>query len=123
MADYGAVETDLLALPREHQGVWKRIWRYVLGNLRFGRCEHGTRATNFQLYAFEATTHATPDTEFSIEHGLGVTPHLLFPAVRLDSVNQSIVPLTVTRAADRNRVYLSSSEASANILVLIEPGG
>ena len=96
------------------------VFRYVLGALRFGSGAASTKAENFALYAIEGTTPATPDTEFSIRHGRGKAPTILIPYLPLDTVGAQVVPLTVTRAADAERIYLSSSVASATMRVYIE---
>lgn len=96
------------------------VFRYVLGNLRFGRPTNQTRAENVQAYYLTGTTHATPNTEFSIAHGLGSAPYLLVPVLDLQAVNAQIVPLVVSRAADASRIYLKSSVASAVFTIMVE---
>lgn len=95
-------------------------FRYVLGALRFGAGKADAKAENFALFAIQGTTHATPDTEFSIQHGRRKTPTVLIPFLPLDTVGASMVQLEVTRAADAERVYLKSPVASATIRVWIE---
>ena len=95
------------------------VFDNLLGNIRFGRCDDSSRAENIQAYAFDGTTHATPGTEFSIRHGLGAVPYLVIPILPLEQGAQ-LVPLTVTRAPDSERLYLSSSVASAPVRVLVE---
>lgn len=96
------------------------VFRYVLGNLRFGRPTNQTRAENVQAYYLTGITHAVADTEFSIAHGLGSAPYVLVPVLDLQAVNAAIVPLTVTRAADASRIYLKSSVAGATFTILAE---
>lgn len=120
MANAPYVETLLAGLPAEVKKALKQAFDYVLVNLRLGRCAPGTRAENLQIYAVEGRTHATPETEFSIAHGLGRAPYLLVPVLALDTENAELVPLRVTRAADAARIYLASSVADAPIRVLIE---
>lgn len=69
---------------------------------------------------FHVTTHATPGSEFTIPHGFGRIPYLLLPVLPLDVVGSQLVPLTVNRAADDKRIYLTSSVASAPITVAVE---
>lgn len=95
------------------------VFRYVLGNLRFGRPSQ-PRAENMQLYFVSGTTAAVANDEFSIAHGLATAPYLLIPVLDLQTVNAAIVPLTVTRAADASRIYLSSAEAGVTFTVLVE---
>ena len=120
--------TDSLTggLPSELRLVFRNVANYFFNNLRFGvpitRTEQGDagRAENFQLYCFSSTTPSTANTEFSIAHNLGTTPYLLLPCLNLGNVDEQIVPLQVSRAADNNRVYLKSTSTSAVIRVYIE---
>jgi len=120
MASNAYISTLLGGLKSDLKRALEGAFDYVLTNQRFGRCAPGTRAENFQLYGLEGTTHATPNAEFSVPHGLGRPPYLLIPILALDNVNAEIVPLRVTRAADAQRVYLASSVASAPFRVLVE---
>ena len=120
MANASYVASLVGNLPAEHKLAWKRVADYVLANLRFGPVAHQTRTENLQAYYLTATTPATANQEFSIAHGLHRTPYVLLPVLSLDSVNQAIVPLSVSRAADDYRVYLKSSSTSAAIAVMVE---
>jgi hypothetical protein len=95
-------------------------FRYVLINLRFGRVAHQQRAENVQAYYLSGRTAVTPGDEFSIAHGLAVAPYVAIPVLDLQTVNQELVPLAVSRAADANRIYLTSSVADAPFTVLVE---
>lgn len=120
MATPSYVDTLLGGLPIDQRRVWKSVWDYVLGNLRFGHAEDGTPSENFPAGFYTATTPAIANTEFSIKHGFGKAPYLLIPVLPLDVVNATIVPLTTSRAADNARVYLKSSASSAPITVFLE---
>lgn len=120
MARAGYIEQLLAGLPSDHKRVLKLAFEYVLDNLRHGRPDDGSRAENGQAYFFEGTTPGVANTEFSIAHGLGSAPYLLIPVLPLDVVNARIVPLKVTRAADSERIYLSSSEINAYFRVMVE---
>lgn len=78
------------------------------------------RGANLRWFPLTATTPATPDEEFSIVHNIGTVPYNLIPCLPLDGVGGMLVDLTVTRAADLQRVYLSSSVANAPITVFVE---
>lgn len=95
-------------------------FEYVLDNMRFGYPEPGTRAENFSIFWFTATTSSVANTEFSIEHGLNVIPVSIHQSLPGDVVGASLVNLTTTRAADGRRVYLSSPSTSAVIYVGLE---
>lgn len=120
MADIGLIESELGGVPPDLKRALVASFRYVLGNLSFGAIStERTRATNFQAYYVSGTTPAAAHTEFSIAHGLGVVPSVLFPVVGLNHVGAQIVPLTIARAADAKRVYLTSSVANAPITVMV----
>lgn len=78
------------------------------------------RGANLRWFPLTATTPATPDEEFSIVHNIGSIPYNLIPCLPLDTAGAMLVDLTVTRAADIQRVYLSSSVADAPITVFVE---
>jgi hypothetical protein len=99
------------------------IFRYVLGNLRFGRPSDTARAENLQAYYFTGRTASVANTEFSIAHGLGAIPYLLIPVLDLQTENQELVPLVVSRPADAARIYLTSSATDAPFCVLVEVAG
>lgn len=118
----GQIESELRALPADVQATFVRIFRAILPDLRFGHSQgvQPDPCVNFGAGFFQATTDATPGTEFSIPHGFGRVPYGLIPFLPLDQVNAQTVPLKVTRAADDKRVYLSSTTASASITVIVE---
>ena len=120
MALPGYVETLLGGMEAGLRRSLRLIFDYVLANLTFGPPDDQTRARNFQCYYYTTTTPAVAETEFTIAHGLGTTPYLLLPVLNLQTVGAKVVPLTVTRAPDATRVYLSSTVASAPICVLME---
>jgi hypothetical protein len=118
MADSAYVASLVRAM--DPQGSLARAFRAVLdGGLRFGRASG--QSVNHGIVFLEGETHETADTEFVIRHGLGRVPYALhLQSLPLDTVGVSIVPLTVTRAADAEFIYLSSSVEGATIRVGIE---
>ena len=110
--------------PAQQASVMQSFSRDVQANLLAGRPIPGdsqsSRGANLRWFPLQATTPNTPDTEFSIEHGLSTIPYNLIPCLPLDSVGAKLVDLTVTRAADVRRIYLSSSVTDAPITVFIE---
>lgn len=120
MATPGYIESLVGNLEAPLRAALVRVFDYVLRNLRFGPVSHQVRTENFQAYYFTATTPATANEEFSVAHGLGRVPYVLIPVLSLDSVNQAIVPLSVSRAADASRLYLKSSSTSAAIAIMVE---
>ncbi len=117
MARAALIDTITGGLDPDLRRVLKQIFEYVLGNLRLGQPINQERAENLQAYFYDVVTPATPGTEFSIAHNLGIAPYLLLP---VQSVNAQLVPLRVTKLADANRIYLSSTVASAAITILVE---
>ncbi len=122
MSDLGLIETEIRGLPAELRPTFLRIFRDLVKNLRFGHPSGDAPdpLTNFAGAFLTGTTHATPGSEITIEHGFGRTPYLAIPVLPLDAVGAQIVPLTVTRAADSRRIYLSSSVADANFTIAVE---
>lgn len=120
MANIGAIQYVTGKLSSDIRKALDDIFGYALKNWRFGRPGDQVASENFKAVFLEATTHASADTEFSIEHGLETTPYLCIPVLNLSDVNCRIVDLKVTRAADDRRVYLSSSVTSAPIRLYVE---
>lgn len=85
-----------------------------------GAPDHQKKATNFQAFYLEGTTSTTADQEFSMVHGLKRTPVVVLQVLNPQSVDARMVRLKTTRAADTNRIYLSSPDAGAAITVLVE---
>lgn len=120
MADISYIKSLFGGTPTEVRKAAEQAFTYVLGNLTLGAPEDQTRAKNFQWYWFEATTSSVANQEFSFAHGLGRIPNVVIPVLPLGTVGARTVNLQVTRAADDNRVYLSSPSTSAPILVMVE---
>ena len=100
--------------------VFIRIFDYVLNNLRVGRPEANTRSENLQAYFVTGTTPSVANREFSIVHGLTQPPYVAIPVLDLQTAGTQIPRLTVSKAADANRVYLKSPDVNAPITLLIE---
>lgn len=113
MAALGGVIAELGSLDADVKKVMTNVFTYLVPNLRFGPVAHQTKAENFQAYYVNSTTAASTG-EFSVLHGLGRTPYLVQPVLALDQVGARTVPLTVTRAADSQRVYLKTEAGFTN---------
>ena len=120
MANARYVESLLGPLEPGIRKVLVNVFNHVLGNLRIGRATNRTRSENFQAYCYTGTTPSTANTEFTIAHGLGVTPYLCIPVLPLDETSGRLIRLEVTRVADASRVYLRSPEVDAPFSLLIE---
>ena len=90
---------------------------HVIDTFRLGTA---TKAANASWYRFSSTTASVADTEFSIEHGLNQIPTQVIPILDVSQVNSMMPVLTVTRAADERRIYLSSPSTSAVFTVMLE---
>jgi hypothetical protein len=117
MADKGYVNSFINALPENLRYPLRNSFWYLMDNWRIGT---GARAINAQLYRLTGTTHATANTEFSIKHGMDGTPTQILQVLDLSVVNSQIVPLTVSKAADGDRIYLKSSSTGATFTLLAE---
>ena len=113
MSSPGYVESLIGGLEATTKRALVEAFRYILPNTNFGPVEHQTKAVNFQGY-YVVSTAAASTGEFSIVHGLGRTPYLALPVVPLDLVGARAIPLTVTRAADGQRVYLKTEAGSTS---------
>lgn len=120
MADFGNVSTSLNGLDEAPKRILTRVFEYILKDIRFGRVVDGDPSKNFGGGFFKATTPAVANTEFTVPHTFGRKPYLCMPVLPLDTVGAKIVRLTVTRAADANRIYLSSPDVSAAIFLYLE---
>ena len=120
MASLGYVEREIASLPRELRPTFQRIFQALVKDLRLGHPADATPMENFGGGFYEFTTPATPGDTFTIRHQFGRAPYLLLPILPLDVVGAQIVPMTVQRAADETRVYLTSTVASATGIVALE---
>jgi hypothetical protein len=120
VADLGFIEREVASLPRELRPTFQRIFQSILKDLRLGHPADATASTNFGAAFYEGTTPSTPGETFTIRHGFGRVPYLILPVLALDTVGAQLVPLTVQRAADADRVYLTSPVADAPFIVMLE---
>lgn len=123
MADLGSLLSKLNGLDPDTKKILTQVLSELVPNLRFGHpTGDNTKdpSKNFGGAFFQGTTHATPNTEVSIAHRFGRTPYLGIPVLPLDQIGTRVVDLRVTRAADADRIYLSSSVASAAFTLFVE---
>lgn len=122
MADLGRALLEINALPADQRKTWTSILTDILKNMRFGhpKGDQPDPCVNLGAGFFHGTTPNTPGDEFTIAHGFGRVPYLAMPVLRLDAVGSRTVPLTVTRAADDKRLYLSSTIANAPVCLVVE---
>lgn len=120
MSQKGYVASLINRLETATRSTLLPAFDHIIDNGQIGGIEHGKKAINFRWYRLDGLTHATPGAEFTMAHGLGVTPLHLFPFVPLTSSGAQLVRLTVTRPADETRLYLSSPDTSASFSILVE---
>ena len=120
MAQISYVNQVLAGFPSDQRKALQLAFEYVLTNLRLGQPDDRQRAENLQLYYFSGQTAPVANAEFTIEHGLAAEPYNMIQVLPLQVVGVQMVPLRVTRAADTNRVYLSSSVVNAPITIALE---
>ncbi len=120
MASIGYVKGLLGFLPTDMRRVFGIVFDHILGNLRIGLPGHQKRAENFQWYQLDAVTPATANEEFTVEHGLSDAPRVVIPVLDCGTVGASVPTVTVTRAADARRLYLSSPSTNVAITLFAE---
>ena len=120
MAQTSYIDQVLAGFASDERKALQLAFEYVLSNLRLGQPDPASRAENLQLYYFAGITPATPNTEFSIVHGLAAQPYNMIQVLPLRAVGARIVPLRVMRVSDNNRIYLSSSVANAAFMIALE---
>lgn len=111
------VGTLLNSLEPTVKKVLQLAFDYVQATFRLGT---DNKATNANWYRQVVTTHATANTEFSIAHGMDGIPTTLIPVLDLNAVGSQMVTLTVSRAPDAKRVYLTSPSTAAVVTVYLE---
>ena len=120
MADRGYVRANLGAFEGAQKVGLQTIFDYLLKNWRVGLPGHQKAAENLAWVQVDGVTSSVANTEVAIVHGLGAAPRVAFPCVDLGTVGAQMVPLTVTRASDASRIYVSSSSTSAAFTLFVE---
>jgi hypothetical protein len=120
VSEKGFVEAQLNRLDQKTKSVLTQIFTHVLDTGQIGGVSHQEKARNFKWIRLDSTTATVANEEFTIHHGLGQVPIHVLPFLPLDAVGTRMVRLTVTRAADASRIYLSSPDTSAPFSVLME---
>ena len=120
MADSGQVKALIGGLESDVRKALTQVFEYVLGDIRVGLPGHQRRSTNLRWVQLEGVTASTPGQEFTMAHGLGRVPSVIFPALDVSGVNRTMPDLTVSRAADANRLYFTSQTAGATFTIFVE---
>lgn len=117
MSSIGYVDSLLNTLEPAVKKTLDLAFREVIQNFQLG---DGPKATNARWFRLTGTTAAVANTEFSILHGMDVEPALLIPVIDLTAIGSQLVSLTVTKAPDAKRIYLSSPSTSAVVTLYAE---
>lgn len=120
MSSLGGLEALLGGLDDNTKRALTEVLRALVPNLRGGPVDHQVKLENFQRYYVNSTTASSSNTEFSVVHGMGRAPYAMRAVLPLDAVGSRLVPLTVSRAADAVRVYLTSPSTSAPFTLELE---
>ena len=125
MATSSHVRTLLGGIDAALKKALGEIFDYVLTNsLAFGPIdanEARTKTTNMAGRYLKVTTSGTANQEFSVTHGLGRTPNVIWQVTSPRVVNSRFLgDLTVSKAADENRLYFTSGSTSAVCWVYCE---
>lgn len=122
MADEGYITSLLAGISNPgDRKILQDAFQHLLRQMTFGEPDGQTKATNFGAY-YQASTTATSTGEFSISHGMSVTPRLAIPVLNLNQQGCRLADLEVSRVADGRRIYLKAAQGSTNaaIFLLVE---
>lgn len=80
-----------------------------------------TKTTNFSGRYVKVTTSGTANQEVAVAHGLGRIPNVIWQVTSPRVVNSRFIgDLTISRAADENRVYLTSASTGVTQWLYLE---
>jgi hypothetical protein len=125
MATSSQAKTLLGGIPSDLKSAFARFSEYIFDrNLAFGpvsTTDAQTATANFAGRYLRVTTSDTANQEVAIAHGLGRAPNVMWQVVTPRIVNSRFVgDLTVSRAADDMRIYLTSASTSAVLHLYVE---
>lgn len=125
MASLSLIESAINRLPAELRGPIMDGFREAVKQARIGA--PSTAATPIAVPAENLGGHLVPfvtspsaSVEVAVAHQLGRVPRLAVPVLHVGLAGAQTVPLTVTRAADEDYVYVSSPTTSAQGFFYIE---
>lgn len=125
MATSSYVKALLGGVPADLKAALLRAFEYVFEkSLEFGPIDSidaQTATTNFRGRYLRVTTSGTANQEAAIAHGLHRIPNVAWQVVSPRIVNSRFVgDLTISRAADESRIYLTSASTGAVVHLYIE---
>lgn len=125
MATSSFAKTLLGGIDAQLKRVLSEVFDYFLnGNLSFGPVDTGalqSKTDNFRGRYVKVVTSATANQEAAIAHGLGRKPNVMWQVIPPSVVNATFLgDLFVSRAADENRIYLTSASTSVTTWLYVE---
>ena len=125
MATSSYIKSLIGGLPAELRAPLEKAFAYVFDrNLEFGPVDTSdaqTQTTNFRGRYVKVTTSSVASQEVAVAHGLGRTPNVYWQVGNPRVVNSRFIgDLTVSRAADMTRFYVTSASTSVTSWVYCE---
>lgn len=125
MATSSQVKALIGGLASDIKKALGEAFDYVLKNsLAFGPIDSGaaqTATTNFAGRYVRFVTSGTANQEANAVHGLGRIPNVCWQVVSPRVVNGRFVgDLTISRAADENRLYCTSASTGVTLFLYVE---
>ena len=125
MATSSQAKALLGGVPADLKAALFKVMDYVFDrNFAFGPIDNDvaqTPTTNLAGRYVKVTTNATANLETSIAHGLGRVPNVCWQVVSPAVANsQFIGDLTISRAADTARIYVTSATVGATLWLYVE---
>lgn len=125
MATSSHAKTLLGGVPAELKTPLHKVVEYIFDRtMAFGpisATDPRTATTNFAGRYLRVTTSGTANQEFTVAHGLGRTPNVCWQVGHPRVVNSRFLgDLTFARAADDNRIYMTSASTGATFFLYCE---
>lgn len=124
MATSSFAKTLLGGLDAAIKRALGEVLDYVFnGNLSFGPVDTTvaqSKTDNFRGRYVKVTTSGTANQEVAIAHGLGRKPNVMWQVIPPSVTNAQWVTMTNSRAADENRIYLTSGSTAATTWIYCE---
>ena len=125
MATSSYAKTLLGGVQAELKRALGEVLDYLLNNtLAYGPIDKDvtlTKTTNFSGRYVKFTTSTTAGVESNAAHGMGRVPNMCFQVCLPTLVNSAFIgDLTVTRAADDQRVYFTSTSVGVTTFLYVE---
>lgn len=124
MATSSYAKSLMSSLPTEMKLAMHKLAEYIFDrSLVFGPVDPQdatSPTTNFGGRYVKVTTSTAASQEFSVQHGLGRIPNVFWMVGNPRSVNSQLLPLTVSKAADANRLYFTSASTSVVCFLYVE---